>query len=157
MPFACPRPGSTFRMCRSSVHTSNEQPTPQYVQTVLVFLMYRSRAADSISLTFMMGLRPALASTPLTTSMAASQTGSGMPVNRPASPIMEFSIRALQGQTVTQCPQLTQLLSPMGFPPSHSTRGCSISQPMVRVSFTCTFWQASTQRPHRMHWSGSYR
>src|SRR5216683_1792550 len=36
---------------------------------------------------------------------------------------MVFSISALQGQTVTQRPHETQLDSPMGEPPSHSTRG----------------------------------
>ena len=62
---------------------------------------------------------------------------------------------ALQGQTVTQWPQETQLDSPIVAPPSQSTRGWGSSQRMDSVSFTCTFWQASTQRPHRMHWSGS--
>ena len=62
---------------------------------------------------------------------------------------------ALQGQTVTQWPQETQLDSPMGSPPSQSTRGCGSSQRIESVSLTCTFWQASTQRPQRMHWSGS--
>ena len=37
--------------------------------------------------------------------------------------------------------------------PQHA--GMSDSQLMERVSLTCTFWQASTQRPHKMHWSGS--
>ena len=77
-----------------------------------------------------------------------------MLVSGPASLIMVFSISALQGQTVTQWPQETQLESLATSPPSHSTRGSSRSQSMDRVSVTCTFWQASTQRPQRMHWSG---
>ena len=68
---------------------------------------------------------------------------------------MDFSISALQGHTLTQWPQETQEDSPAGLPPSHSTRGSSEPQSMERVSVTWTSWQASTQRPHRMHWSGS--
>src|SRR5258705_12814880 len=70
---------------------------------------------------------------------------------------IDFSIRALQGQTVTQWPQETQLDSPIVAPPSHRTRGWGSSQRMDRVSLTSRFWQASTQRPQRMHWSVSYR
>ena len=65
-------------------------------------------------------------STALTTSMAGREhVGSGRPVKWPACPIMDFSISALQGQTVTQWPQLTHDDSPAGTPPSHSTRGTS--------------------------------
>ncbi len=49
-----------------------------------------------------------------------------MAVINPASPIIDFSIKALQGQTVTQWPQETQLDSPIGLPPSHKTRGCDL-------------------------------
>jgi hypothetical protein len=52
-----------------------------------------------------------------------SSTGLLKPVRKPAWPTMVFSMRALQGQTVTQWPQETQLDSPMGAPPSHNTRG----------------------------------
>src|SRR5579871_4492067 len=38
-PLAAPSNGSTLRIWRSLVHTSKLQPTPQYVQTVLVFFM----------------------------------------------------------------------------------------------------------------------
>ena len=80
---------------------------------------------------------------------------SAAPVRKPAWPSIDFSISALHGQTVTQWPQETQLDSPIVEPPSHSTRGCGSSQLIDSVSLTCTFWQASTQRPQRMHWSGS--
>ncbi|MDQ8186801.1 STAS/SEC14 domain-containing protein [Pelagicoccus sp. SDUM812002] len=43
---------------------------------------------------------------------------------------------ALHGQTVTQCPQLTQDDSLIGLPPSHRTRGCSDVQSMLKVSVT---------------------
>src|SRR5690625_6163363 len=50
MPFAgescC---GSTFNTLRSLVHTSNVQPTPQYVHTVFVFSMRSSRILASVS------------------------------------------------------------------------------------------------------------
>ncbi len=52
------------------------------------------------------------------------------PVRKPAWPSMDFSIKALHGQTVTQCPHETQLDSPMAAPPSHNTRGCGSSQRM---------------------------
>jgi hypothetical protein len=45
-----------------------------------------------------------------------------------SSAITCFTVRCattLQGQTVTQWPQETQLDSPMGEPPSHWTRGCA--------------------------------
>src|ERR1700693_2920916 len=57
--------------------------------------------------------------------------------------------------TVTQCTRETHWDSPIVEPPSQRTRGCWSSQLMDSVSFTSTFWQASTQRPHRTHWSGS--
>src|SRR5207245_9299214 len=88
---------------------------------------------------------------PLTTSIIPFSVRLGIPVRNPACPSMDFSIRALQGQTVTQWPQETQLESPIKEPPSQRTRGFGSSQLMERVSLTSTFWQASTQRPHRMH------
>ena len=90
-------------------------------------------------------------SMPLMTSIMPSSAVFGKAVKKPACPIMDFSISALQGQTVTQWPHETQLDSPIVVPPSHSTRGWASSQRMESVSFTSTFWQASTQRPHRMH------
>ena len=63
---------------------------------------------------------------PLTTSIMPSSAVLGRPVKKPAWPSMDFSISALQGQTVTQWPQETQLDSPMVEPPSHSTRGMRI-------------------------------
>src|SRR6478736_10362901 len=47
-------------------------------------------------------------------------------VKKPAWPIMDFSISALQGHTVTQWPHETQLDSPIAEPPSHSTRGVRV-------------------------------
>src|SRR6202521_1186113 len=94
---------------------------------------------------------------PFTTSIMPLNVLLGSAVRNPASPSIDFSISALQGQTVTQWPQETQLDSPIGFPPSHKTRGCGSSQLIESVSLTSTFWQASTQRPQRTHWSGSYR
>ena len=49
MPFAGPSSGSIFRMCRSRVHTSNVQPTPQYVHTVFVRFTRSLRISASIS------------------------------------------------------------------------------------------------------------
>ncbi len=43
---------------------------------------------------------------------------------------------ALQGQTVTQWPQETQLEPAMSWPPSQRTRGWGEVQSMVRVSLT---------------------
>ena len=63
---------------------------------------------------------------PFTTSIIPASAGLGSEVKNPASPSMDFSISALQGQTVTQWPQETQLDSPMGAPPSHNTRGWAI-------------------------------
>src|SRR6185295_4865207 len=114
-----------------------------------------SRMADSISDTRMMEPYPVSGSTSLTTSIIELSVRFEMPVRKPACPSMDFSISALHGQTVTQWPQETQLDSPMVEPPSQRTRGCGSAQLMERVSFTSTFWQASTQRPHRTHWSGS--
>src|SRR5665213_3874826 len=101
-----------------------------------------------------MGPYPISGSIPFTTSIMLSSVFAERPVKYPACPIMDFSISALHGQTVTQCPQETQLEPAMVSPPSHSTRGCSDSQSIESVSFTCTFWHTSTHRPHRMHWSG---
>ena len=47
------------------------------------------------------------------------------PVINPASPSIDFSINALQGQTVTHCPQLTQDESLILTPLSQITRGRS--------------------------------
>ena len=78
-------------------------------------------------------------SIPLTTSIMPFSADVGSDVMKPACPSMVVSISALQGQTVTQCPHETQLDSPMGTPPSQSTRGWGSSQRMLSVSFTCTF------------------
>src|SRR5882762_6268416 len=94
---------------------------------------------------------PVSGSTPLTTSIMPLRADFFREVKKPAWPSMVFSIRALQGQTVTQWPHETQLESPIVEPPSHSTRGFGSSQLIDRVSLTSTFWQASTQRPQRMH------
>src|ERR1700691_2122794 len=157
IPFVGPSCGSTFRMWRSFVQILKLHPTPQYVHTVLVRRMRFSRMADSTPDTRMMEPYPVSRSTPLTTSIMEFSDRLEMPVRKPACPSIDFSMSALHGQTVTQWPQETQLDSPMVEPPSHNTRGCGSSQLMDRVSFTSTFWQASTQRPHKTHWSGSYR
>src|SRR5271155_5038859 len=94
-------------------------------------------------------------STPLTISIMWFSVLSGVSVRKPASPSIDFSISALHGHTVTQWPQETQLEPSIFVPPSQSTRGGSLSQLIDSVSFTCTFWHDSMQRPHRMHWSGS--
>src|SRR5260370_32478348 len=117
--------------------------------------MRDSRMADSISDTRKMEPYPVSGSTPLTTSIMEFIARFEMPVTKPACPSIDFSMSALHGQTVTQRPQETQLDSPTVDPPSHRTRGCASSQLMDSVSFTSTFWQASTQRPHRTHGSGS--
>src|SRR5579864_4795879 len=98
---------------------------------------------------------PVSGSTPLTTSIMPLKADFFREVRKPACPSMLFSISALQGQTVTQWPHETQLDSPMVDPPSHRTRGLGSSQLIESVSLTSTFWQASTHRPQRMHWSGS--
>src|ERR1700676_4688731 len=117
--------------------------------------MRDSRMADSISDTRRMEPYPVSGSTPLTTSIMEFSARLEIPVRNPACPSMDFSMSALHGQTVTQWPQETQLDSPMVEPPSHNTRGLGSSQRMDNVSLTSRFWQASTQRPHKMHWSGS--
>src|ERR1700732_4012154 len=63
---------------------------------------------------------------PFTTSIMPSSAAFGRAVRKPACPSIDFSIKALQGQTVTQWPQETQLDSPIVEPPSHSTRGIRI-------------------------------
>src|SRR6202011_2205856 len=98
---------------------------------------------------------PVSGSIPLTTSIMPVRADCFRDVRKPACPSMVFSNNALQGQTVTQWPHETQLDSPMVDPPSQSTRGFGSSQLIESVSLTSTFWQASTQRPHKMHWSGS--
>src|SRR5690606_1823796 len=116
-----------------------------------------SRMAASAFEVAKSGALPVYSSRYFTSSMEGRSTVSqGALVKWPASPIIVFSMSALQGQTVTQCPHETQDDSLMGRPPSQSTRGCSASQSIESVSVTWTFWQASTQRPQRMHWSGSY-
>ncbi len=111
--------------------------------------------AASASDNWRMGPRPVSGSIALTTSIMPLSAAFRRAVKKPAWPSMLFSIKALQGHTVTQCPQETQLDSPIVDPPSQSTLGFGASQLMESVSFTSTFWQASTQRPHKMHWSGS--
>lgn len=101
------------------------------------------------------GGAPIVCSSALAASIIGRLSDCGRLVKGPASGCMVFSISALQGQTVTQWPQLTQLEPAMVWPPSQSTRGGSIWKSIDSVSFTSTFWQASTQRPQRMHWSGS--
>lgn len=128
--------GSILRMRRSRVHTSNEQPTPQYVHTVLVFLTDARRIAASASLRARIGAAPTNGSMALTTSTAGTNTSARRPVKWPAWPIIVFSMSALHGQTVTQWPQPTHEDSPANAPPSHSTRGTSASQSMLSVSVT---------------------
>src|SRR6267143_204210 len=94
---------------------------------------------------------PVSGSTPLTISIMPLRADFFRDVRNPAWPSMVFSMSALHGQTVTQWPQETQLDSPMVDPPSQSTRGFGSSQLIESVSLTSTFWQASTQRPQRMH------
>src|SRR2546426_11583181 len=113
--------------------------------------MRDSRIADSASETFKIAPYPVSGSTPLTISIIPANAVFGKAVRNPALPTIDFSINALQGHTVTQWPHDTQLDSPIGFPPSHRTRGCGSSQRIESVSLTSTFWQASTQRPHKMH------
>src|SRR5579872_4274248 len=110
MPLAGPSSGATFRMCRDFCHappvqTSKLQPTPQYVQTVFVRFTNAERVFDSRSDVLKIGASPVSGSTAFTALIMVSSTGFGRPVITPAWPSMEFSIRALQGQTVTQCPQ----------------------------------------------------
>src|SRR5665213_1193042 len=107
--------------------------------------------ADSAEDMAMIGLNPISGSMAFTVSIMWSSAWRGKDVKYPAWPNMLFSISALHGQTDTQCPQETHDEPAICSPPSQSTRGCSDSQSMVSVSFTCTFWHASTQRPQRMH------
>ena len=57
--------------------------------------------------------KPVSGSMPLTTSIMPSEPACGRPVKNPAWPSIDFSMSALQGQTVTQWPQETQLDSPI--------------------------------------------
>src|SRR5215470_17822565 len=107
-------------MWRSFVQTSKLQPTPQYVQTVFVLRIRESRIADSDSETFKIPPYPASGSTALTKSIIPFSASLGRPLRKPACPSMDFSISALQGHTVTQWPQETQLDSPITLPPSHN-------------------------------------
>src|SRR5436853_6247066 len=102
--------------------------------------------ADSASETFSSAPELLSGSTPLTISIMPSNSFFGNAVRNPAFPTIDFSINALQGHTLIQWPHDTQLDSPIGFPPSHSTRGCGSSHRIESVSLTSTFWQASTQR-----------
>src|ERR1700757_2132642 len=139
IPLAGPCSGATLRMWRSFVQTSKLQPTPQYVQTVFVLRIRCSRIACSASETWRMLPKPVSGSTPLTTSIMPPKASFFRDVRNPACPSIVFSIRALQGQTVTQCPHETQLDSPIVDPPSQSTRGFGSSQLIDKVSFTSTF------------------
>src|SRR5258708_30111516 len=112
IPFAGPSDGTTFRMWRSLVQILKLQPTPQYVPTVLVRRMRDSRMADSISDTRMMEPYPVSGSTPLTTSIMEVSAFLEIPVRNPACPSMDFSMSALDGQTVTPGPPETPLDSP---------------------------------------------
>src|SRR3954447_8433404 len=98
--------GWTFKIFRSFVQISKEHPTPQNVQTVFVFFVLVSRIADSISEIARIPLYPG--STFLTISIIGFNKSSSSPDINPASPNMDFSIKALQGQIVTHWPQLTQ-------------------------------------------------
>ena len=63
---------------------------------------------------------------PLMTSIMPFKIGLSNPLMYPAWPSIDFSINALQGQTVTQWPHDTQLDSPIGLPPSHKTLGLGL-------------------------------
>ena len=141
--------GWILRILRSFVHTSNEQPTPQNVQTVFVFFVRVSRIVASASEIAKMPLYPG--STSLTKSINGVMMGSGIAVIKPASPSIDVSINALHGQAVTHWPQLTQEESLIFAPPSHRTIGRSRSQSIVNVSLTWRFWQTSTHCPQAMH------
>src|ERR1700720_3365053 len=93
-------------MFRSFVQTSNVQPTPQKVHTVFVFLILVLRMAASTSEMAKILLYPG--STSLTRLIIGVRMSSFIAVINPAWPSIDFSIRALQGQTVTHWPQLTQ-------------------------------------------------
>ena len=137
------------RILRPLVQMSNVQPTPQYVTVVLVFLMRASRMLAFTSEMAKIGAK--LGSTRLVTSIICWRVRSPTPVRKPASPSMEFSISALHGQTVTQWPHETHDDSLIGTSASQMTRGRSRSQAIESTSLTWRFWQASTQRPQRMH------
>src|SRR5699024_2273058 len=126
--------GSIFRISRSFVHTSNEQPTPQYVQTVFVFLIRSSRIVASTSETAMS--EPYPVSIFFVMSTIGRNVSSAMPVRKPASPTMPTFITALHGQTVEQWPQFTHDDSSMVVSLSHMTRGLSSVQSISSVSFT---------------------
>jgi len=79
-----------------------------------------------------------------------------MPVRNPACPSMDFSMSALHGQTVTQWPHGRNWTRDVE-PPSQERADAGHPNWMESVSFTSTFWQASTQRPHRTHWSDRKR
>src|SRR5690625_770608 len=91
--------GSIFKIFRSFVHTSNVQPTPQYVHTVFVFLILSSRIAASVSDIANKG--PLLFSTFFVKSIIERNKLGSWSVINPASPIIDVSINALHGQTVT--------------------------------------------------------
>ena len=97
--FTGPSEGCTFKILRSFVQTSNEQPTPQNVQTVFVFFVRLLRIAASTSETAKIPLYPG--STSLIKSIIGFNISCLRPVIKPASPSIDFSINALQGQTVT--------------------------------------------------------
>ncbi len=92
--------GSTFSTSRPFVHTSKEHPTPQYVQTVLVFLILSLRISASTSEMAISGVYPV--STAFVTSTAGRNASLSIPVKKPASPTMPTSIIALHGHTVEQ-------------------------------------------------------
>ena len=126
--------GSTFNIFLSFVHTSKLQPTPQYVQTVFVFLIFASRMADSIS--EMAKIDPYPVSTFLVISIIGLRVCLAMPVKKPASPSIPFSIIALHGQTVEQWPHDTHDDSFIGTLLSQMTRGLLASQSIDNVSVT---------------------
>ena len=98
--------GCTFSIWRSFVHTSNEQPTPQNVQTVLFYSL--SSYASQPLLLKLLKCYYIRALHPLQNQSSDLNTSGFNPVMNPASPNIDFSINALHGHTVTHCPQLTQ-------------------------------------------------
>src|SRR5690606_27949659 len=92
--------GSTCRIVRPFVHISKLQPTLQYVQTVLVRLIRDFLIAASTSEIAKISLYPG--STSFVRSIIGSRIFGGILVKKPASPNIDFYIKALQGQTVTQ-------------------------------------------------------
>src|ERR1700730_11864719 len=97
------------------------------------------RIAASISETCRIDPYPSSGSIPFTTSIIPSSACFEIAVMNPASPIIDFSISALQGQTVTQWPQNTQLDSLIDLPPSHNTLGLGSSHRIESVSLTWRF------------------